>query len=314
MTPYGILENTGFETLDPRFSACLVHCERVERLWTGGRWCEGPAWFAAHRTLVWSDIPNNRMLRYDEINGTVGIFRQPANNANGNTVDREGRLITCEHLTRRVVRVEHNGAQTILADRWQGRRLNSPNDVVVRSDGSIWFTDPSYGILSDYEGQRAESEIGACNVYRIDPVSGAVDLMADDFVKPNGLAFSPDESILYIADTGASHDINGPRHIRAMRVAADGQRLVASGEAQTVFAQCTNGMFDGFRVDQQGRLWASAADGVHAYASDGTLLGKIRIPEVVANVCFGGEKRNRLYICGTSSLYAVYLNSSGMPA
>ncbi|HNW01910.1 MAG TPA: SMP-30/gluconolactonase/LRE family protein [Burkholderiaceae bacterium] len=314
MTPYGILENTGFETLDPRFSACLVHCERVERLWTGGRWCEGPAWFAAHRTLVWSDIPNNRMLRYDETNGTVGIFRQPANNANGNTVDREGRLITCEHLTRRVVRVEHNGAQTILADRWQGKRLNSPNDVVVRSDGSIWFTDPSYGILSDYEGQRAESEIGACNVYRIDPVSGAVDLMADDFVKPNGLAFSPDESILYIADTGASHDINGPRHIRAMRVAADGQRLVASGEAQTVFAQCTNGMFDGFRVDQQGRLWASAADGVHAYASDGTLLGKIRIPEVVANVCFGGEKRNRLYICGTSSLYAVYLNSSGMPA
>ena len=314
MTPYGILENTGFETLDPRFSACLVHCERVERLWTGGRWCEGPAWFAAHRTLVWSDIPNNRMLRYDETNGTVGIFRQPANNANGNTVDREGRLITCEHLTRRVVRVEHNGAQAILADRWQGKRLNSPNDVVVRSDGSIWFTDPSYGILSDYEGQRAESEIGACNVYRIDPVSGAVDLMADDFVKPNGLAFSPDESILYIADTGASHDINGPRHIRAMRVAADGQRLVASGEAQTVFAQCTNGMFDGFRVDQQGRLWASAADGVHAYASDGTLLGKIRIPEVVSNVCFGGEKRNRLYICGTSSLYAVYLNSSGMPA
>jgi len=314
VTPYGILENTGFETLDPRFSACLVHCERVERLWTGGRWCEGPAWFAAHRTLVWSDIPNNRMLRYDETNGTVGIFRQPANNANGNTVDREGRLITCEHLTRRVVRVEHNGAQTILAERWQGKRLNSPNDVVVRSDGSIWFTDPSYGILSDYEGQRAESEIGACNVYRIDPVSGAVDLMADDFVKPNGLAFSPDESILYIADTGASHDINGPRHIRAMRVAADGQRLVASGEAQTVFAQCTNGMFDGFRVDQQGRLWASAADGVHAYASDGTLLGKIRIPEVVSNVCFGGEKRNRLYICGTSSLYAVYLNSSGMPA
>jgi len=314
VTPYGILENTGFETLDPRFSACLVHCERVERLWTGGRWCEGPAWFAAHRTLVWSDIPNNRMLRYDETNGTVGIFRQPANNANGNTVDREGRLITCEHLTRRVVRVEHNGAQAILADRWQGKRLNSPNDVVVRSDGSIWFTDPSYGILSDYEGQRAESEIGACNVYRIDPVSGAVDLMADDFVKPNGLAFSPDESILYIADTGASHDINGPRHIRAMRVAADGQRLVASGEAQTVFAQCTNGLFDGFRVDQQGRLWASAADGVHAYASDGTLLGKIRIPEVVANVCFGGEKRNRLYICGTSSLYAVYLNSSGMPA
>ena len=311
MTTYGTLEGTGFETLDPRFTECLVHCERVERLWTGGRWCEGPAWFAAHRTLVWSDIPNNRMLRYDEINGTVGVFRQPANNANGNTVDRQGRLITCEHLTRRVVRAEHDGSQTVLADRWQGRRLNSPNDVVERSDGSIWFTDPSYGILSDYEGMRADSEIGACNVYRIDPSSGSVDLVADDFVKPNGLAFSPDESILYVADTGASHAPDGPRYIRAMRVSDDGQRLSVAGGTSGVFAQCTNGLFDGFRVDQAGRVWASAADGVHAYASDGTLLGKILIPEVVANVCFGGERHNRLFICGTSSLYAVYLNSSG---
>ena len=200
-TPFGVLEGTGFETLDPRFATCLVHCERVERLWTGGRWCEGPAWFAAHRALVWSDIPNNRMMRFDETDGSVGFFRHSANNSNGNTVDREGRLITCEHLTRRVVRAEHDGTQTVLASRWQGKRLNSPNDVVVKSDGSVWFTDPSYGILSDYEGMQAESEIGACNVYRVDPSSGAVDLVADDFVKPNGLAFSPDESTLYIADT-----------------------------------------------------------------------------------------------------------------
>ena len=307
MTPFGTLEGTGFEVLETGFTQCLLHAERVERLWTGGRWCEGPVWFAAHRTLVWSDIPNDRMLRFDEINRTVGVFRQPAQNSNGNTVDREGRLITCEHLTRRVVRTEHNGEQTVLADRWQGRRLNSPNDVVVRSDGSIWFTDPSYGILSDYEGRRAESEIGSCNVYRIDPSTGAVELVADDFVKPNGLAFSPDESILYVADTGASHAPDGPRHIRALQVSHDGRRL----ESSRVFAQCTRGMFDGFRVDHEGRLWASAADGVHAYAPDGTLLGKILIPETVANVCFGGEKRNRLFMCGTSSLYAVYLNTTG---
>lgn len=307
MTPFGTLEGTGFEVLETGFTQCLLHAERVERLWTGGRWCEGPAWFAAHRTLVWSDIPNDRMLRFDELNRTVGVFRQPAQNSNGNTVDREGRLITCEHLTRRVVRTEHNGQQTVLADRWQGRRLNSPNDVVVRSDGSVWFTDPSYGILSDYEGRRAESEIGSCNVYRIDPLTGAVELVADDFVKPNGLAFSPDESILYVADTGASHDPDGPRHIRALHVSHDGRRL----ESTRVFAQCTRGMFDGFRVDHEGRLWASAADGVHAYAPDGTLLGKILLPETVANVCFGGEKRNRLFMCATSSLYAVYLNTTG---
>lgn len=307
MSSFGILEGTGFEVIEPVFRSCLEHSERVQRLWTGGRWCEGPAWFAAHGTLVWSDIPNDRMLRLDERNASVGVFRQPAQNANGNTVDREGRLVTCEHLTRRVLRTEHDGRQTVLADRWQGRRLNSPNDVVVRSDGSIWFTDPDYGILSANEGARAESEIGACHVYRVDPASGAVERVADDFVKPNGLAFSPDESILYIADTGASHDPDGPRHIRAFKVSPDGRRLTSS----RLFAVCTNGLFDGFRVDQQGRLWCSAADGVHAYAADGTLLGKILLPETVANVCFGGPKRNRLFICATSSLYAVYLNTIG---
>ena len=307
MIPFGTLDGTGFEILDGRFRRCLLQPERVERLWTGGRWCEGPAWFGAHRTLVWSDIPNNRMMRFDECNGLTSVFREPAQNSNGNTVDREGRLVTCEHLTRRVTRTEHDGAITVLASHWEGKRLNSPNDVVVHSDGGVWFTDPSYGILSDYEGERADSEIGACHVYRIDPASGAVELMINDFIKPNGLAFSPDESVLYIADTGASHLANGPRHIRSFKV--DGGRRLTNSR---VFAECGNGMFDGFRLDRDGRVWTSAGDGVHAYHPDGTLLGKILLPEIVANVCFGGPKRNRLFICATSSLYAVHLNVNGV--
>jgi gluconolactonase len=294
-----------FDVRDPRFVEGLFPHESVEQIWTGGRWCEGPAWFPAHGTLVWSDIPGNRMLRWDERNNTVGEFRKPSNNTNGNTVDRQGRLISCEHLSRTVTRTEHDGAITVLADRWMGKRLNSPNDAVVHSDGAIWFTDPDYGIMSEYEGQRAESEIGACHVYRIDPHSGAVERVADDFDKPNGLAFSPDESILYIADTGASHHPGGPRHIR--KFAVSGSTLRDQG----VFAVCDNGLFDGFRVDVKGRLWSSAADGVHVFHPDGTLLGKIRIPEIVANVCFGGLKRNRLLICATSSLYSVYLNTTG---
>ena len=301
-----------FERIDSRFNICIPGPERIEQLWTGGRWCEGPAWFGAHRTLVWSDIPNNRMLRYDELSGATSVFREPANNTNGHTVDRQGRLVSCEHLTRRVTRTEHDGSITVLASHWQGKRLNSPNDVVVHSDGGVWFTDPSYGILSDYEGLRADSEIGACNVYRIDPASGAVDLVADDFVKPNGLAFSPDESVLYIADTGASHAADGPRHIRSFDVAADGKRLGKARGKNGVFATCDNGLFDGFRVDTEGRLWSSAGDGVHAFDADGTLLGKLLVPERVANVCFGGPKRNRLFICATSSLYAIYLNAKGL--
>ena len=308
MSSFGTIEGAGIEVLASEFEQCLAGPERVQRLWTGGRWCEGPAWFAAHRTLVWSDIPNNRMMRYDETTGTVGVFREWSNNSNGNTVDRQGRLVTCEHLARRVTRTEHDGRITVLADRWQGKRLNSPNDVVVHSDDSVWFTDPSYGILSDYEGERAESEIGACHVYRIDPMSGSVEKVADDFVKPNGLAFSPDESILYIADTGASHDPEGPRHIRQFKVNGDGRSLGASA----LFATCTNGLFDGFRMDREGRLWTSARDGVHCYLPSGKLIGKILVPETVANVCFGGQKRNRLYICGTSSLYAFYLKVNGV--
>jgi gluconolactonase len=303
---YGVIEGTGFEVIEPEFAECLIGHARVERLWTGARWSEGPVWFAAGRYLLWSDIPNNRILRFDETDGSVSTFRQPSNNANGHTVDRQGRLISCEHLARRVTRTEHDGSITVIADRVDGKRLNSPNDVVVKSDDSIWFTDPSYGILMDYEGARAESEIGACHVYRVDP-SGEIRIVADDYAKPNGLAFSPDESILYIADTGITHDPDGPRHIRRHMVGPDGS--LTGGE---VLARCTEGVFDGFRLDEVGRIWTSAGDGVHCLAPDGTLIGKVHIPEMVGNVCFGGPKLNRLFIAGTTSLYSVYLSVNGV--
>ena len=300
---FGVIEGTGFEVLDPRFNACFVGHARVERLWTGGRWLEGPAWFAAGRYLVCSDIPNNRMLRFDETDGSVSTFRQPSNFSNGNTSDREGRLVTCEHLTRRVTRTEHDGSVTVIAERFEGKRFNSPNDLVVKSDGSIWFTDPSYGILSDYEGETAEPEMG-CHVYRAE--GSTVTRVADDFVKPNGLAFSPDEKALYIADTGASHLEGGPKHIRKFAVSDAGK---LSGGA--VFAECTEGFFDGFRVDRDGRVWASSAEGVHCFDPDGTLIGKLHIPELVSNLCFGSAKRNRLFITANQSLYSVYLAING---
>ncbi len=295
-----------FEVLDPEFEACFVGHARVERLWTGARWSEGPVWFAAGRYLLWSDIPNNRIMRWDDTDGSVSVFREPSMNSNGHTVDRQGRLVSCEHLGRRVTRTEHDGRITVIADSYDGKRLNSPNDVVVKSDGSIWFTDPSYGILMDYEGARAESEIGACHVYRVTP-EGAISIVADDYYKPNGLAFSPDESELYIADTGITHDADGPKHIRRHSVNDDG--TLSGGE---VFATCTEGLFDGFRFDRDGRIWTSAGDGVHCLNRDGKLIGKVRIPELVANVCFGGPKLNRLFICGTTSLYSVYLNVNGV--
>lgn len=300
---------SSFDVVDERFRALAFPNVHVEKLATGCRWAEGPAWFAAGRHLVWSDIPNDRMMRWDETDGSVSVFRQPSMNSNGNTVDREGRLVTCEHRGRCVSRTEVDGSRTVLADRYDGKRFNSPNDAVVKSDGSIWFTDPSYGIDSDYEGDAAASEIGACNVYRIDPSSGRVSIVASDFEKPNGLAFSPDESLLYVADTGLSHRPDGPRHVRRFRVSAGGATL-SGGE---VFATCPVGVFDGFRADVHGNLWLSSGDGVRCHAPDGTLLGRVPIPEAVANVCFGGPKLNRLFVCATSSLYSVYLNTRAAP-
>jgi gluconolactonase len=292
--------------LDDRFKRLVISSARLEKLAEGCRWAEGPAYFPAGRFLVWSDVPNDRMMRYDETSNAVSVFRAPSGYSNGNTVDRQGRLVTCEHGFRRVTRTEHDGSVTVLASHYKGKRFNSPNDVVVKSDGSIWFTDPAYGIDSDYEGHKAESEIGGCHVYRIDPQSGDVSLVADGFVRPNGLAFSPDETCLYIADTGASHVTDGPRHIRVFDVDMSGRLTGGS-----IFATCTNGAFDGFRVDDAGRIWTSAGDGVHCYESDGTLIGKILVPESVANVVFGGVKRNRLYICATTSLYAIMLPING---
>jgi gluconolactonase len=295
-----------FDILDPRFKPLVKVSASVERLYTGCRWAEGPAYSPAWRSVVWSDIPNDRMLRLDEASGSVGVFRHPAGYSNGNTIDPQGRLVTCEHGNRRVTRTEHDGSITVIADRFEGKRLNSPNDVVVQSDGAIWFTDPAYGIDSDYEGYKAESEIGACHVYRVDPATGACRVVADDFVRPNGLAFSPDERLLYVADTGISHVENGPHHLRVFHVGQGG--TLSGGD---VFATCTRGVFDGFRLDDEGRIWTSAADGVHCYATDGDLIGKVFVPERVANVVFGGPKRNRLFICATSSLYSILLAVNG---
>jgi gluconolactonase len=292
--------------LDDRFQRLHIGSARLEKLAEGCRWAEGPAYFPAGRYLVWSDVPNDRMMRFDETSSAVSVFRPSSGYSNGNTVDRQGRLVTCEHGNRRVTRTEHDGSITVLASHHQGKRFNSPNDVVVKSDGSIWFTDPAYGIDSDYEGHKAVSEIGACHVYRVDPHTGDVRSVADDFVRPNGIAFSPDERRLYVADTGATHVKDGPRHIRVFDV--DDQGILSGG---SVFATCTQGLFDGFRLDEAGRIWTSAGDGVHCYESDGTLIGKILVPEAVANVVFGGPKRNRLYICATTSLYSIMLPVNG---
>lgn len=301
-----VMTNTPYESFDSKFRSLVNQTARVEKLYEGCRWAEGPAYFPAGRYLIWSDIPNNRMLRYDENDGHVSIFRAPSYHSNGNTVDRTGRLVSCEHASRRVTRTNYDGTITILAEFHKGKRFNSPNDVVVKSDGSVWFTDPTYGIDSDYEGGRAESEIGGSHIYRIDPHSGVISCVADDFIKPNGLAFSPDESRLYISDTGRTHGDHHPAHIRIFDVASNGS--LKNGR---VFADCSKGIFDGFRVDEAGRLWSSAEDGVHCLDAEGTLIGKIHVPETVANVCFGGLHRNRLYICGTTSLYSTYLFDNG---
>ena len=301
------MANAQYQIEDDRFLYLIVGSSRLDQLYTGCRWSEGPVWFNDLGCLLWSDIPNQRILRWSanplEGHG-VSVFRSPSNFANGHTRDAQGRLVSCEHGTRRVTRTEIDGTITVLADQYLGKRLNSPNDVVVHSDGSLWFTDPTYGILSDYEGYRAEPVQEVHGVYRIDP-SGEITLVADDFAQPNGLVFSPDESKLYIADSAYSHDPTAPRHIRVFDV--EGGRL-ANGK---VFALIDAGLPDGIRVDVEGNIWSSAADGVHCFAPDGDRLGKIFVPEPVANLTFGGPRRNRLFIAATSSLYAIYVAATG---
>ena len=290
---------TDFEVLDERFRR-YGGDTRTERIFTGGRWLEGPAWFPAGRYLVFSDIPNDRIMRWDETTGCVGVLRRDGGYANGHTVDRQGRLVSCEHGNRRVTRTEHDGSVTVLADRLaDGRRLNSPNDVVEHSDGSIWFTDPTDGIDTDYEGHRARSETDGCHVYRVDPVDGTVRVVADDLVMPNGLAFSADEQQLYIVDTHR-------KHVRRFDVAAD-----AGLSGGAVIAECDAGTFDGLRLDDAGRLWLAAHDGLHCFDPDGTLLGKLRLPEVTSNLTFGGPQRNHLYITATTSVYALRVSFTG---
>jgi gluconolactonase len=294
----------------PAFAGTMA----VERVATGMRWAEGPVYFPAGRYVLFSDIPNNRIMRFSEDDGHLSVFRQPSMNSNGNTIDREGRLITCEHSGRRVTRTELDGSITIIADKYNGKRLNSPNDAAVASDGSIWFTDPAYGIGGYYEGVKAEPEQEKHNVYRVDPKSGDVKVVVDDFVEPNGIAFSPDEKKLYVIDTGFTDGPDNPSHIRAFDVDV-GAGKVSNGK---VFAEMPKpSITDGMRCDTEGRVWCSVGwgdpneDGVHCYTADGDLLGKIHIPETVANLCFGGQQRNRLYICGSTSLYAVYTGVQG---
>jgi gluconolactonase len=296
------------ESYDKRFTFLINGTCQKELLFDGCRWAEGPVWFGDGNYLVWSDIPNNRMLRWvpDGMRGSVSVFRRDSNYSNGNTRDREGRLVTCEHGGRRVTRTEADGTITVIADSYKGKRLNSPNDVVVKSDGTIWFTDPNYGIMSDYEGHKADMEQEGCYVYRFDPKSGKLAVVADDFAKPNGLAFSPDESELYIADSAVSHDASKPRHIRAFTVGADNG--LTGGAARFI---CKDGIPDGFRVDTDGNIWTSSGPAIYVFAADGTGLGKINFPQNVSNLVFGGPKRNRLFVTCTHELYAMYVTANG---
>jgi gluconolactonase len=284
----------------------------VERLWAGARWAEGPVWFGDARCLLFSDIPNNRILRWSEETGQVSTYRQPSNFSNGNTRDRQGRLVTCEHGGRRVTRTEHDGSITVLIDSYQGKRLNAPNDVVVASDGAVWFTDPGYGILLNYEGYKAEFELPT-NVYRLDPSTGKATVVADDFSKPNGLCFSPDEKRMYIVDTGVTHDENAPSHIRAFDGSADGKKLKGGRE----FINMKPGFADGIRCDRDGNLWASSGwgdrknNGVIVLTPGGDLIGQIHLPEPCGNLCFGGRSKNRLFMAGSQSLYAVLVEAQG---
>jgi gluconolactonase len=295
------------KSLDRRFDKYRLASASVERLFTGARWSEGPVWFGDGRYLLWSDVPGDCIRRWDEATGSVGIFRRPSNHANGNTRDRQGRLVTCEHLTRRVVRTEYDGATTVICDRFDGKRLNSPNDVVVKSDGSIWFTDPCFGILGFYEGEPAESEL-PMNVYRVDGQTGAVTVVADGINAPNGLAFSPDEKRLYIVESRSV-----PRRILVYDVTGGGTRL-ANGKV--LIDAGPDGTPDGLRCDVDGNLWCgwgmtAELDGVRVFTPAGEPIGHIALPERCANLCFGGRHRNRLFMAASHSLYALYVNTQG---
>jgi gluconolactonase len=295
--------------IDPGFAKYRLPLAKVEKIASGMRWCEGPVWFGDGRYLLWSDIPNNRIMRWDEETGAVSVFRKPSNNANGNTRDRQGRLLTCEHDARRVTRTEYDGTITVIADRYDGKPLNSPNDIVCKSDGSIWFTDPPFGLLNYYEGHVAQPELPT-NVYRWDPQSGKLSVVAGDVNRPNGLAFSPDESKLYIIEAGVV-----PRVIRAYEVVGSGKEL--SGVRTLITAE-QNGTPDGLRVDVDGNLWvgwgmgAEGLDGVAIFNAEGKPIGRIDLPERCANLCFGGRHRNRLFICGSTSIFSLYVNTQGV--
>jgi gluconolactonase len=306
--PLSRYPDPAIEVLDPSFLKLRLFNASVELLATGTRWGEGPVWFGDGRFLLWSDIPNDRIMRWDETTGAASVFRQSSNYANGNTRDLQGRLITCEHGARRVTRTEYDGSITVLMDRWQGKKLNSPNDVVVKSDGSIWFTDPPFGLLSAYEGTLAESEVPAC-VYRIDPATGVAQIVADDLAGPNGLCFSPDESLLYIVESRGEPN----RKIRVFDV-QDGTRLANN----RIFVDAGPGTPDGIRCDIHGNIWAGwgmgtpELDGVMVFNPQGTPIGRIALPERCANVCFGGKDRNRLFMASGHGLYALYVNTRGV--
>jgi len=297
--------------LDARFGKYKLGNTPIQRLWTGALWAEGCAWDAAGRYVVWSDIPNNRQMRRLDEDGHVSVFRAPSNNSNGNTFDFQGRLLSCEHNTRRVVRYEHNGSISVLADKWNGKPLNAPNDIVVHPDGGIWFTDPGYGIMLDYEGHKDTLQLREA-VYRIDPASAEMDLVTDEGYKPNGLCFSPDYKKLYIADTGGPN----PRGIDVYDV-VDGKKLANRSRFCSMELNGKFGGSDGIRADVDGNIWSAAGwagegyDGVHVFAPDGQRIGMILLPEICANLCFGGEKRNRLFMAASQSLYAVYFETQG---
>jgi gluconolactonase len=296
----------GFEVNDPRFRRYVLDNAPLEVLATGFRWVEGPVWIGDADCLLFQDLPSNRTLRWSETQG-VSVYRAPSNYANGQTRDRQGRLIACSHRDRCLYRTEHDGRINVLVDMHAGKRLNAPNDVVVASDGQVWFTDPLYGILNDYEGGRQTTEQPPA-VYRFDPRTGEAAVVAADFEGPNGLAFSPDERRLYVSETGDQSHIEPRQFIRMFQVSKDGRRLSA-GE---MFHKIEPGYCDGMRVDEHGNVWASAADGVHCLSPEGELLGKILAPRRVSNLTFGGLMKNRLFIAASDTLYAIFLNVRGV--